>query len=197
MERQNGPWIIKSTESRYKDAFMELQVDQVIKPNKEEGTYATLQMKSGVTILATNSKGQVYLTKQFRYAIGEESIELIAGGIDKGEEPLVAAKREAKEELGIEADEWTQMGVMHLETSIVKGPVYLFTAHHLHCTDTDPDDTEDITGFKVSLQEAVEMVMHNKITHGPSCVLILKAAHPNPPEGRASPSHSPEGQTVL
>jgi ADP-ribose pyrophosphatase len=175
MEKRKGAWIIKHTESPYKDDFVELQVDHVIKPNKEEGTYATLQMKSGVIILATNSKGQVYLTKQFRYAIEEESIELIAGGIDEGEEPLLAAKREAREELGIEADEWLPMGVMHLETSTIKGPVYLYKAHHLHCTDTDPDDTEDISGFKVSLQEAVDMVLQNKITHGPSCVLILKA----------------------
>jgi 8-oxo-dGTP pyrophosphatase MutT (NUDIX family) len=176
MERKNGPWVIKHTESRYKDAFLELQVDSVIKPNKEEGAYATVQLKRGVVILATNSRGQVYLTRQFRYAIEEESIELIAGGVDEGEDPLVAAKREAREELGIEADEWVSMGMMHLETSMIKGPVYLYSAHHLHCTDTDPDDTEDITGFKVSLQEAVDMVLQGKITHGPSCVLLLKAA---------------------
>jgi 8-oxo-dGTP pyrophosphatase MutT (NUDIX family) len=176
MEKIYGPWVIKATESRYKDNFIELCVDQVIKPNKVEGTYATVQLKKGVVILAVNSKGQVYLTRQFRYAIGEESIELIAGGIDEGEEPLTAAKREAREELGIEAAEWTPMGIMHLETSIIKGPVYLFKATHLSTTDTDPDDTEDITGFKVSLQQAVDMVLQDKITHGPSCVLILKAA---------------------
>ncbi len=175
MERKNGPWIIKKRNSLYKDDFIELHVDEVIKPTKKEGSYATLQMKNGVTILATNSKGQIYLTKQFRYAIGKESIELISGGIDGEESPLEAAKREVKEELGIEADEWTAMGMLHLETSIIKGPAYLFTAHHLHFTATDPDDTEDITGFKVSLEKAVEMVMNNQITHGPSCVLILKA----------------------
>jgi 8-oxo-dGTP pyrophosphatase MutT (NUDIX family) len=46
-----------------------------------------------------------YLTREFRYAIGRESIEVAGGGIDEEESPLEAARREAREELGVDASE--------------------------------------------------------------------------------------------
>lgn len=176
MNKKNGPWTIKKQENIYKDEFISITVDQVTNPAGDPGTYATVQMKSGVAILPMDAEGNIYLTRQFRYAVGKESIEVISGGIDEGEEPLKAAKREAKEELGIEAEDWEEFGFFHLETSIIKGPVYLFVIKNLHFTDTNPDDTEDIKRIKVSLEEALQMVMDNDITHGPSCMLILKTA---------------------
>src|SRR4028118_541533 len=126
MERKNGPWTIKNTEKKYADEFLELNVDEVIKPDGNPGSYATVQIKSGVAILPIDEDGNVYLTKQFRYAIGKESIEVISGGIEEEGNPMEAAKREAEEEIGIAADEWIELGVFHLETSMIKGPVYLF-----------------------------------------------------------------------
>lgn len=175
MERRNGPWQIQNTENKYKDEFVSLCVDDVIKPDGSAGTYATVQLKEGVAVLALDRDGRVYLTRQFRYAIGCDSIEVICGGIDEGEDPLTAARREAREELGVEGEDWTPLQSFHLETSMIKGPVHLYVVRSLHCTDTDPDDTEDIKGFRVPMEEAVQMVLRGEITHGPSCVLILKA----------------------
>ena len=175
MEQKNGPWTIRYTESKYNDEHIEVFVDTVKKPNGEPGTYATVQLKRGVAVLPMDAAGNVYLTRQFRYAIGQESIEVISGGVEKGEKPLVAAQREAKEELGIEGTDWIEMGYFHLETSIIKGPVYLYLLRGVSFTDTDPDDTEDIKRLKLSLEEATKKVRGNEITHGPSCVLILKA----------------------
>lgn len=175
MEQRNGPWQIKRTENKYKDEFLSLCVDEVIKPNGAPGTYATVQLKEGVAVLALDRGGRVYLTRQFRYAIGRDSIEVISGGIDEGEDPLTAARREAREELGVEGEDWHPLQHVHLETSMIKGPVHLYVVKDLHCTGPDPDDTEDIKGFRVPLGEAVQMVLRGEITHGPSCVLILKA----------------------
>ncbi|MDO1446222.1 NUDIX hydrolase [Rhodocytophaga aerolata] len=175
MEKRNGPWTIQSTQNKYKDEFLELCVDQVIKPNGEPGQYATVKLKSGVAILPIDEHGHVYLTKQFRYAIGKDSLEVISGGIEEEGEPLEAARREAREELGIQAKQWIEAGYFHLETSMIKGPVYLYMAKDLQFTDTSQDDTEDVKKVKMSLDEAVQLVMDSKITHGPSCVLLLKA----------------------
>jgi 8-oxo-dGTP pyrophosphatase MutT (NUDIX family) len=175
MQRRNGPWQIQRTENKYRDDFVSLCVDEVIKPDGNPGTYATVQLKEGVAVLALDRDSRVYLTRQFRYAIGCDSIEVISGGIDEGEDPLTAARREAREELGVEGEDWRPLQSFHLETSMIKGPVHLYVVKDLHCTDTDPDDTEDIKGFRVTLEEAVQMVLRGEITHGPSCVLILKA----------------------
>jgi 8-oxo-dGTP pyrophosphatase MutT (NUDIX family) len=114
MEKKYGPWTIQSTENKYKDEFIELYVDQVIKPNGEPGHYATVRLKSGVAILPIDGEGNVYLTKQFRYAIGKDSIEVISGGIEEEGSPLEAAKRETEEEVGVKAKEWIEAGYFHL-----------------------------------------------------------------------------------
>jgi ADP-ribose pyrophosphatase len=175
MERKRGSWTIKETTSPYKDNFIEVFVDQVIKPDGKPGTYATVRMKKGVAVLPVTKDGKVYLTSQFRYAIGRDSIEVVSGGMDGEEPPIEAAKREAKEELGIEAEDWIDMGFFAIETSIVQAPVYLFMVKGLEFSETDPDNTEDIKRMKITLDEALQMVMNNEIIHGPSCVLILKA----------------------
>lgn len=175
MEKRNGPWTIQSTENKYKDEFLELCVDQVIKPNGEPGQYATVKLKSGVAILPIDEKGNVYLTRQFRYAIEKDSLEVISGGMEGEKEPLEAAKREAGEELGIKAKQWIEAGYFHLETSMVKCPVYLFIARDLQFTETSQDETEDVKKVQMPLAEAVQLVMDSQITHGPSCMLLLKA----------------------
>jgi 8-oxo-dGTP pyrophosphatase MutT (NUDIX family) len=176
MELVNGPWTIKSSTSIYKDNFFEVNQDEVIRPDGQPGTYATIQMKPGVAILPLDSDGQtIYLTSQFRYAVGQYSIEVICGGVDDGESPLQTAQKEAQEEAGIRAEDWTHLGQFNLDTSIVQNPVDLFICRKLHFTENQPEGTETVQTLKTSLQEAVSMVMDGRITHGISCVLIMKA----------------------
>jgi 8-oxo-dGTP pyrophosphatase MutT (NUDIX family) len=87
--------------------------------------YATVTMKPGVAILPIDSDRIVYLTRQFRYALGKESIEVVCGAVEENEPPLEAAQREVQEEIGIKAEEWSEIGVFDLDTSIVHCPVYL------------------------------------------------------------------------
>jgi 8-oxo-dGTP pyrophosphatase MutT (NUDIX family) len=137
--------------------------------------YATVEMKPGVAILPINSEQIVYLSRQFRYAIGQESIEVVCGSIEEDESPLEAAKREIEEELGIQAGEWIELGVFHLDTSIVHCPVYLFLVKQLTFIGANQEGTEAIERLRIPFDEAVQMVMYSQIAHGPSCVLILKA----------------------
>src|SRR5215203_3266612 len=109
MEKKNGPWTIKRTRRVYKNEFIEVFEDAVVQPDGKDGEYATVRMKAGVCTLAIDDEDNVYLTRQFRYALGAESLEVIAGGMDEGE-PLENARREAREEMGIEAGEWIEMG---------------------------------------------------------------------------------------
>lgn len=175
MERQNGPWKIKSTKSIYKSNFIEVNEDEVIKPDGSPGHYATVKMNRGVCILPIDNDNNVYLTRQFRYALGGYSIESACGSIEGNEPALNAAKREVKEELGIEASKWVDLGKTDLETSIVNSPLNMFVAMDLKFHSAEREGTEVMETMKVKLQEALDMVMDGRITHNPSCVIILKA----------------------
>lgn len=174
MERKNGPWTIKSSTQIYKNDFIEVVEDAVVKPDKTDGTYATVQMKPGVCLLAIDDENNVYLTKQFRYALGGDSLEVIAGGMDEGN-PFENARREAKEEAGIEAEEWIDLGMIETDTGIVQCPAYFFAARKLKFSKAEREGVEVMKTVKMSFDEAVEKVLSGEIKHALSCLLILKA----------------------
>ncbi len=177
MAQKHGPWTIQETSQKYQNSFINVCEDQVLQPDGQPGTYATVTMKPGVAILPIDTNGVVYLTRQFRYAIGKESIEVICGAVEEDEPPLEAAQREIQEELGIKAEEWIDLGIVNLDTSIVHCPVHLFLARQLTFTQTNQEGTETIETLQIAFNAAVQMVRDNAIAHAPSCVLLLKASN--------------------
>ena len=175
MIRKNGPWTIQATIQKYKNPWLQVDEDQVITPGGKPGIFGVVHLLPGISVLALDEEGFVYLTKEFRYAIEQESVEAVSGGIDGNEAPLRCAQRELKEEAGIIAKEWINLGVINPFTSTVLSPANLFLARGLEFTESNREETEVITIVKVKFEEAVRMVLESKITHGPSCVLILKA----------------------
>lgn len=175
MEEKRGPWTIHSRRQIYKNSWIEVVEDQVMRPDGKPGIYCTVHFFDGISVLPIDERGFVYLEKIFRYALGNEGIETVSGKIDPGELPLEAAKRELKEELGMEAKEWLPLGSTDPLTALVFHTAYLFLARELTFGKCNLDGDEVITMVKVPLAEAVRMVMDSEITHGQSCVLILKA----------------------
>ena len=175
MSDRNGPWTVLGSEPKYRNDFIEVVQDRVLRPDGTPGTYATVAMKPGVAVLVIDRDGTAVLTRQFRYILGRESVEVACGGVEEGEDPREAARREVEEELGFAAEEWTDLGRIDLDTSIVRCPVSLFLARGLSRTETRREGSEVMANLEVPFAEAVLMVEDGRITHAPSCVLILKA----------------------
>ena len=175
MERKHGSWTVESSERLYADEFAEVWVDEVSRPGVETRRRVTMRMRSGVAVLALDAEGFVHLVRTFRYAVGKDSVEVVQGGAEEGEEPEASARRELKEELGIEAEEWTDLGLLDAITSQVYAPARLFLARGLTFGKPEAESTESLEPLKVSFDETVRMVMGGEITQGISCALILKA----------------------
>ncbi len=173
--KKHGPWTIKGTRRVYKNELVEVSEDEVIKPNGEESKYATVRLSDGAGVLALDDDGVVYLVKEFRYALGREDVEIVGGAIDEGEEPLEAARRELREELGIEARMWTELGRATHSTSLVKSFSTLFLARGLTFTQKDEDGGEVLETVKMPFAEAVEKALTGEFVHATTCVLILRA----------------------
>jgi 8-oxo-dGTP pyrophosphatase MutT (NUDIX family) len=174
MGKKNGNWTIKNTEEKFSNDFFAVFEDRVIQPDGENGKYATIEFVPGVSVLPIDADDFVYLTKQFRYKSGRETLEVVAGAVED-ETPMRAAKRELKEELGVTAQEFTKLGKIQLDNSIIKSESTQYIARKLTFGKTDRDSAEEMKTIKISFREAVEKVLSGEITHAPSCVLILKA----------------------
>jgi ADP-ribose pyrophosphatase len=174
MIRKNGPWTINERVLKYRNPWIEVTEDQVTRPDGKPGIFGVVKMEPGVSVLPVDDAGFVYLTDEFHYAIEQDSIETVSGAIDDGETPIDAAKRELKEELGIEAGEWIGLGLVNPFTTVIKSPADLFLARKLTFSRAKPEGTEVIKTLKVRFEDAVKMVLESKMTHGPSCILILK-----------------------
>jgi 8-oxo-dGTP pyrophosphatase MutT (NUDIX family) len=175
IEKKHGPYTIKSSRSLHKDEWIELRVDEVIRPNGEPGLYATARMVPGVAVLPLDAEGFVYLVRQFRYGVGKESVEAVAGAVEGGEAAEDAARRELREELGIEAAEFVALGLVDAVTAQADSPSQVFLARGLSFAEEGPDGTERLEPLKVSFEEAVRMVMDGRITQAVTAVLVLKA----------------------
>lgn len=173
---EHGPWKITASACKYQNEHLKLVEDDVIQPDGEPGKYACVEIKPGISAAALDEEEHIYLTRQFRYSLGRDSMEVVSGGLDGDEPPLEAARRELQEELGIRAETWTSLGRIDVDTSLVRSPGYLFLARRLTFSGSSLDGTEQIQRVRVPLAEAVRMVMDGEITHAPSAVLILKVA---------------------
>jgi 8-oxo-dGTP pyrophosphatase MutT (NUDIX family) len=171
---KHGPWTIKESRERLREKTFRVFEDGVIRPDGTDDTYATIRIKPGAEVLALDDEGFVYLVKEFRYALGRETIEAVGGGIEEGEEPIEAARRELREELGIEAEELTELGELHYSPSIINSPSTLFLARKLSFTEKEEDSGEVIETVKMPFAEAVEKALNGEFIHGTTCVIVLR-----------------------
>jgi ADP-ribose pyrophosphatase len=170
-----NPYRLQSRRDVYRNRWIYLREDQVLRTDGGQATFGVIEMMAGSTVLAVNDQREIYLVKEFKYGIERPSIELISGAIEEGESPLAAAQRELEEETGLSAREWVDLGVVDPFTTVVRSRNHMFLALNVEAGKSRPDEGEVLECMRVPFAEAVEMVMRSEITHGASCVAILKA----------------------
>lgn len=171
----HGPWTIKRSNDVYVDPFIHVRVDQVIRPDGNDGQHVVVLMKPGVCVLAMDKANNVYLTSEFHYGVGRYSLEAVSGGIEPGEDPELTARRELQEEIGLIATDWEHIGSVDPFTTIVVSPTQLYLVSGLSSAPKNPEGTELIETVTMSLDDAIAKIDRGEITHAPTCVLLLQA----------------------
>jgi len=164
------------TREIHRDEWTRLRHDIVRWENGKQALFSVIERKEGAVVLPIHEDGHVTLVREFKYALGQYSLEAVAGGIEDGEAPLAAAQRELAEEVGLIATTWTPLGVVNPLTTAVRAPSYLFLAHGLSPCPTNPDETEFLERVEMSLAEALRLVENGGITNASTCVAVLRAA---------------------
>ena len=174
--KPHGPWRIVSSRTVYRDPWLSLVRDEVVRPDGRPGSYSVARLKPGVSVLALDAAGVCHLTEEFHYGVGRVTLETVSGGIDGGETPAECAGRELREELGIVAGRWDDLGPLDPFTGSVVSPTRLYLARDLTFGPPAPEGSERIRRVAMPLADAVAAVDDGRITHAPSVVLLLKTA---------------------
>lgn len=166
------------SEEIYDGVILHVYKDTVTLPNGKPAGRELIRHVGAVGIVPVTDDGKVIVERQYRYPLDSVITEIPAGKLDsKSEDRLSAAKRELREETGITADEWTDMGVYYPAAAYTDEKITLYLARGLHFGQQDLDDDEFINIEAVPLDELVNDVMSGEITDGKTQVGLLKAQY--------------------
>lgn len=159
----------------YQGIIVDVSVDMIELPNGGITMREVVCHPGGVCVAAVDEKGLVAMVRQFRYPYGEHLLELPAGKLEPGEDPLCAAMRELSEETGLEAANWTALGPVYTSPGFSRETLYLYLATGLTQGEAHPDPNELLDVEKRPLADLLEMVDRGELRDGKTIIGLMKA----------------------
>ena len=177
MANERNPWVRKSSSVAYENPWIRVEHHEVVNPAGNDGIYGLVRYKNhAIGIVPVDDEGYTYLVGQYRYALDEYSWEIPEGGCPVGTDTLDTARRELKEETGLEAEEWTRIMEFHLSNSVSDEWGVAYIARKLRQGAAEPEDTEDLRLRRLPLREAVEMTLDGRIKDALSILALQRVA---------------------
>jgi 8-oxo-dGTP pyrophosphatase MutT (NUDIX family) len=140
-----------------------------------------------VAVAARDEQGRLVLVRQYRHATGETLVEVPAGRLESGEDPLQAAQRELEEETGLQAERWSLLARFYAAPGFCSEQLTVFLAEGLSSVGADrraADVDEEIEVLRLSPRRALESARDAKTL---VAVLLVEREHPaalvEPPRG--------------
>jgi 8-oxo-dGTP pyrophosphatase MutT (NUDIX family) len=174
---RRGPWQITGTREVYRNPWIRVREDQVIRPSGQPGIYGVVEMTAAVAVVAVDTAERVSLVGQYRYPTDRYSWEIVTGYAGEGEDPLLGAQRELREETGLEARRWTPLGDCQISNSVTDQIGHLYLAEELTQGAAAPDETEELAVKQVPMAAAVGMAQRGEISDAFSLIGIYRAWH--------------------
>ena len=145
--------------------LLDVRRDRVRLPNGGESWRKYIRHQGAAVVIAQQPDNRLIFVRQHRYPLRRTILELPAGKIDPGEDILLTAQRELREESGYSADEWRYLGVMHPCVGYSNERIEIFLARGLQRQgEQNLDDNEFIDVLELTLEEAVAAVRNGSVT---------------------------------
>jgi ADP-ribose pyrophosphatase len=160
-----NPWQTLSTETRYDNNWIKVEHHEVINPSGNQGIYGKVHFKNlAVGIVVLDENFNTYLVGQYRYPPNHYSWEIPEGGSPLDKDPLEMAKKELKEETGLTANKWHELGVLHTSNSATDEKAIMYLATDITIGEAQPEETEILKVKKLPFYKFIEMIEKGQIT---------------------------------
>jgi ADP-ribose pyrophosphatase len=157
----NRKWKSLTKESiLVKKPWLEVFREEVLLPDgKKVPEYFSIEMPHYTTVFAVTLEKKIIVLRSYRHVIGEVTLGMPGGMVEKGESPLVGIQRELLEETGYKAKEWKPLGTFAGNSSRGCGTYHFFFASGAH--PVQEPDSGDLEEIKILLwkQQEVELAL--------------------------------------
>ena len=153
-----------SSQLIYDGRVVKLRVDTVRMPSGRETRREIVEHSDCVAIIAVDADDNVLLVNQFRKSVGKELLEIPAGGIEPGEDPVTTVRREMSEETGYLPRKVERLGGFYSTPGYCTEYLYLYLATDLIPSPLSAEDTESIRLIRVPATQ-----IPGRITSGSIC----------------------------
>lgn len=163
-----------SSEMKFDGKLIKVTYD-IADVNGKEAWREVVHHPGASAIVAIDEENRIIMEKQFRYALNDYLLEIPAGKLDKGEDPLVCAKRELEEETGIIASEWISLGTIATSPGFCNEVIHLYVAKGLSKGEIHWDEDEYVEVERYTFDELLQRIKEEKIKDSKSLSALLLA----------------------
>jgi len=163
------------SERIYEGKIINLRVDTVELPSGKKTKREIVEHAGCTAIVAIDSESNVLLVRQYRKPVERMLLEIPAGGIEPGENPVEGARRELEEETGFSAETWEELSRFYTSPGFTTEYMYLYLATELKPLKRAADDDENIELVRVPLQKAPELIASGEVCDAKSIAGLLMA----------------------
>jgi len=164
-----------STQTIYNGRIITVRNDTVELPNGNHAGREVVEHSGGVCVLPLTDCDHVVMVKQFRYPYGEALLEIPAGKLEHGEEPLECGKRELLEETGCTAEKFEFLGKLYPTPAYCTEVIHMYLARGL-CEGKNSLDTDEFLDVvKLPFDKVIDMIFRNEIPDAKTQLAMLKA----------------------
>ena len=163
-----------SSEMKFDGKLIKVTYD-VAEVNGKEAWREVVHHPGASAVVAIDEDNRIIMEKQFRYALNDYLLEIPAGKLDAGEDPLVCAKRELEEETGIIASEWISLGTIATSPGFCNEVIHLYVAKGLSKGEIHWDEDEYVEVERYRFDELLQRIKEEKIKDSKSLSTLLLA----------------------
>lgn len=157
----------------YAGRRVKLRLDRVMLHGGRETTREVVEHPDCVAIVALDAEDNVILVRQFRHAVAKELLEIPAGGVEPGEEPLKSALRELAEESGYTAGRIERLGGFYSSPGYCTEFLHLFLATELKPGPSQAQEDEILEVVPIPLKQVYRLIKSGEIRDAKSIAGLL------------------------